>query len=490
MSLRARLVVAMCVVAVVALATAGTAAYTAFSSSQLRQIDDDLQRSHQPIEEVVDRGSPDLKEAIEQVAPGLYVALIDTDGETVLTIAARTPGDDPVLADLSSVEMAPTQNDSRIGDDPVFSTVRSDDGDGDEDSDVRIRTSRLSDGSVLVIGLSLHETSESGRRLIVIEVAVAALALVVAAFVGWLLVGVGLRPLRRVEQTALMIADSGTLDQDVPGVDRSTEIGRLAGALNTMLARIREAFSERDRTEEALRESEATMRRFVADVSHELRTPLSAVTAYAELFERGARDHPEDLERALRGIGLEAARMRDLVEELLLLAHLDEGRPLAMARVDLNEVVVDAISAARAVSPEWPITLRVADVVVVEGDASRLRQVVDNLLSNVRTHTPPGTTTAVELGIEADHGVLTIGDDGPGMATDHAAHVFERFFRADPSRSRSSGGAGLGMAIVHGLVTAHAGTIALRTAPGAGFTTVTRLPLADRRTQQADQEER
>ena len=150
----------------------------------------------------------------------------------------------------------------------------------------------------------------------------------------------------------------------------STEVGRLAAALNTMLGRIRDAFSERDAKERALEESEARMRRFVADVSHELRTPLSAVTAYTELFERGARDRPEDLERALRGISLEAGRMGELVEELLLLAHLDEGRPLEWRRVDLVEVIVDAITAARAVSPEWPITLRVTDVV----DDRRRRQ--------------------------------------------------------------------------------------------------------------------
>jgi len=264
----------------------------------------------------------------------------------------------------------------------------------------------------------------------------------------------------------------------VPGADEPTEVGRLAGALNTMLDRIRQAFAKRDETEQALRTSEERMRRFVADVSHELRTPLAAVTAYAELFERGARDHPEDLERALHGIAVESERMRELVEELLLLAHLDEGRPLMRAHVDLNEVVVDAITTARAVSPEWPINLRVTDVVVVDGDAGRLRQVVDNLLANVRTHTPSGTSTSIELRIDREEGVMTISDDGPGMDAEQAQHVFERFYRVDASRSRSSGGAGLGMAIVHALVTAHGGAITLNTAPGNGVTIVIRLPLA------------
>src|SRR4051794_4029024 len=160
------------------------------------------------------------------------------------------------------------------------------------------------------------------------------------------------------------------------------------------------------------------MRRFVADVSHELRTPLAAVAAYAELFDRGARDHPEDLERALRGISLESGRMAELVEELLLLAHLDEGRPLNRTRVDLNEIVVDAVGAARAVSVEWPINLRVFDVVLVDGDASRLRQVVDNLLANVRTHTPPGTSTSITLRTEGAFGIMPVKDDGPGMSAE------------------------------------------------------------------------
>jgi two-component system OmpR family sensor kinase len=312
---------------------------------------------------------------------------------------------------------------------------------------------------------------------VTIEVIVTAVSLIVAAVLGWLLVRVGLRPLREVEETALAIASGGDLDHEVPGADNATEVGRLAVALNTMLGRIRDAFSERDAKERELEESEAKMRRFVADVSHELRTPLAAVTAYTELFERGARDRPEDLERALRGISLEAGRMGELVEELLLLAHLDEGRPLEWRRLDLVEVVVDAITAARAVSSEWPITLRVTDIVTIDGDASRLRQVLDNLLANVRTHTPAGTSTSVQVGAEDGWATIVVADDGPGMTAAQAARVFERFFRADPSRSRSSGGAGLGMAIVHALVTAHGGHIGLETAPGRGVRITVSLPL-------------
>ena len=182
-----------------------------------------------------------------------------------------------------------------------------------------------------------------------------------------------------------------------PGADDRTEVGRLAAALNTMLDRIHESFDERDATEAALRESQQRMRRFVADVSHELRTPLAAVTAYAELLERGARTRPDDVDRAIHGIAVESGRMNELVEELLLLARLDEGRPLEQVTVDLAALLVDAARTARTVAPDHPVALSITEVVTVTGDATRLRQVVDNLLANVRTHTPPGTTTSIAL---------------------------------------------------------------------------------------------
>jgi len=473
MSLRTRLVAAVCLVAAVALTFAGVATYASFRSSQLREIDDILQRSHEPVEQVIEGNEPDLERSVEQAAPGLFVAVISPNGSTELTIPARSPGHEPLLIDLADLDV-PTRTDGSSADVPAFSTRRATEG----GTEIRLRASRLGDGTILVIGLSLEEFEESRSRLIVIEAIVAAIALLFAGGIGWLLVHIGLRPLRQVEATALRIADGGDLDQEVPGQGPATEIGRLATALNTMLGRIRQAFTERDAKELALQTSEQRMRQFVADVSHELRTPLAAVAAYAELFDRGARDHPEDLERALHGIGLESERMRELVEELLLLAHLDEGRPLTRVRVDLNEVVVDAIGAARAVSPEWPISLRVDEVVVVDGDPSRLRQIVDNLLANVRTHTPAGTKTSITLRAAGAVGVMTVADNGPGMTAEQAAHVFERFFRADPSRSRASGGAGLGMAIVHAVVEAHHGRIRVDTAPGSGLAITIELPLA------------
>jgi two-component system OmpR family sensor kinase len=244
-----------------------------------------------------------------------------------------------------------------------------------------------------------------------------------------------------------------------------------------MLGRIETAFGERDATEAELRESEGRMRQFVADASHELRTPLAAISAYAELFERGASDRADDLERVMTGIASEAGRMGQLVEDLLLLARLDEGRPLARQPVELVALAGEAAQTARTVAPGWPIMLAAREPVEVTGDGPRLRQVLDNLLSNVRAHTPPGTATVLSVGRDATSAVITCADDGPGLGTESADRVFERFFRADPSRSRQHGGAGLGLSIVDSIVHAHGGTVRAEPGTDGGVTFTVRLPL-------------
>ena len=247
-------------------------------------------------------------------------------------------------------------------------------------------------------------------------------------------------------------------------------MGEVARALNTMLGRIEEAFAQRDATEEQLR-------RFIADASHELRTPLAAVTAYAEMFDRAAVDHPEDLGRVIGGIQAESGRMGSLVEDLLLLARLDEGRPLERKPVELVAVSADAVAAARAVGPDWPVELRAERPVDITGDAARLRQVLDNLLANVRAHTPAGTTARVTVSEDGDEALVEVADDGPGLTAEEASRVFERFYRADPSRSRHHGGTGLGLGIVAAIVAAHGGKVDVSAAPGSGTTFRVHLPL-------------
>jgi two-component system OmpR family sensor kinase len=282
------------------------------------------------------------------------------------------------------------------------------------------------------------------------------------AALGLWVVRLGLRPLREIELTAEAIT-AGDLSRRIEHPDPRTEVGRVGSALNAMLDRI-----------EA---SDRRLRRFIADASHELRTPLAAVRAYAELFERGASSRPEDLRRSMSGITRESERMSLLVDDLLLLARLDEGRPLERKPVDLAELVGEAVDAARVVEPDRPIDVTV-EPATVTGDEARLRQVLDNLFANARSHTPPGTAVSVELHRVDGRARLSLADHGSGLTEDEATRVFERFYRADTSRSRASGGVGLGLSIVAAVTEAHGGTAEVAPTPGGGATFVVTLPLA------------
>ena len=301
-------------------------------------------------------------------------------------------------------------------------------------------------------------------------------AVIVALLGGLWLVRIGLRPLRDMEVAAESIA-AGNLTERVPGENDRTEVGRLARTLNVMLSRIESAFSARVASEQRLRESDARLRRFVGDASHELRTPIAAISAYAELFGRGASDQKEDLERLMLGIISETGRMEHLVADLLLLARLDEGRPMEMQSVDVVALCAEAVQTAQTVGPAWPVTFTATRPVEVTGDATSLRQVIDNLLGNVRAHTPEGTSTRVSVDGDVTGVVIEVSDDGPGMTDDEVAKVFERFYRSDPSRSRLKGGAGLGLSIVSAIVAAHGGTVTAASRPGEGTTFTVRLPV-------------
>lgn len=341
--------------------------------------------------------------------------------------------------------------------------------------DFRVRVGRLPGGRLLVLAVPLTPTDDTLHQLLLIELAVTAGALLVALAGGWWLVRLGLRPLGEVERTAEAIA-GGNLQERVAAEDPRTEVGRLGHSLNRMLERIESAFGARLASEANLRASERRLRQFVADASHELRTPIAAVAAYAELFERGASVRPEDLTRVMAGIRHETGRMERLVDDLLLLARLDEGQAVAREPVELVSLCAEAVTTAQAVGPEWPVELSATRPVEVLGDALRLRQVVDNLLSNVRAHTPPGTPVAVSVDRDGEEAVVTVRDHGPGMDPEDAARAFERFYRADRSRSRAHGGAGLGLSIVAALVSAHGGTVTAEASPGEGTAVTVRLP--------------
>jgi two-component system OmpR family sensor kinase len=479
-SLRTRLLLALLVATTVGLAIVDVLTYTLVSRSQLDQVDAELERAHPPIERAAsDPGGG--AQAIREAAPGFYAEVRTASGVTRLVVPLRQPGGE----ELSLVGVAvPAPTTPGADDAATFATVPA----GGEDDELRVRVSRQDGGDVLVVGRSLESLVAARDRLLVILVAASAGALALAALLGHWLIGIGLRPLVAVERAAAQI-DDDDLERRVPGGGAATEVGRLADSINTMLARLRDAFDQRAADLDALRRSEARMRRFVADASHELRTPIAATAAYAELFERGARDRPADLERAMTGIRMETARMSGLVDDLLVLAQLDEGRPLAHDPVDLARVALDAADAATTLDPGHPVDVRAGDTTVVAGDEGRLRQVADNLLANVRTHTPPGTRCTVTVRRDGGDVLLVVADAGPGMSAEDTARALDRFHRADASRARSSGGAGLGLSIVAAIVAAHDGTVQLESEPGRGTTVLVRLPARPDRARPREREE-
>ncbi len=333
------------------------------------------------------------------------------------------------------------------------------------------------DGEVTAFALPLAEVQETVMRMVVAQAGVAGTGLVVAGTTGALMVRRTLRPLRRVAATARRVSelplDRGevTLPVRVPEADTDprTEVGQVGAALNRMLGHVAAALAARQA-------SETRVRQFVADASHELRTPLAAIRGYAEVARRGRDRVPPDVAHALRRVESESTRMTGLVEDLLLLARLDSGRPLAVQPVDLSALVVDAVSDAHVAGPEhrWQLDLPEQQI-GVPGDPARLHQVVANLLANARVHTPAGTTVTTSLAVEPDAAVLRVADDGPGIPEDLQPEVFERFARGDSSRSRSHGSTGLGLAIVAAVVDAHHGVVSVQSRPGHTVLTV-RLP--------------
>jgi two-component system OmpR family sensor kinase len=356
-------------------------------------------------------------------------------------------------------------------------TVRSTSG----GSDWRVIGARDENGSPVVLGLSLRDVDSTTHRLLVLELLVGVGVLALLAGAGYVVVRRSLRPLVDVERTAEAIA-AGDLSRRVPVADRRTEVGSLAHSLNVMLSQIEQAFAAQAASEAEARTSEERMRRFVGDASHELRTPLTSIRGFAELYRQGALPKKADVERAMSRVEGEAARMGLLVEDLLLLARLDQQRPLESAPVDLLELAGDAVADARAVDPDRSIELEVVaagPAPIVTGDAPRLRQVFGNLVTNAITHTPDGTPVVVRVLTGPSEACVEVADSGPGIPAADRPKVFERFFRTDTSRTRTSGGSGLGLSIVAALVAAHAGRVEVDETPGGGATFRVRLPLAE-----------
>ncbi|WP_426594338.1 sensor histidine kinase [Cellulomonas sp. McL0617] len=333
----------------------------------------------------------------------------------------------------------------------------------------------LTNGGSIVVALPMGDIHKTVQHMSIVLLISGIGILLLGAAAGTWAVRRSLKPLREIEVTAATIA-AGDLSRRVPASDEHTEVGRLSAALNGMLAQIEHAFGVRTA-------SEARMRRFVADASHELRTPLATIRGYGELYRMGALTTSDQVDDTMRRIESSATRMGALVEDLLALARMDDGRPMRLAPVDLTVLAADAVSDLHALDPSRPVRLEPlragepAGVCEVLGEESRLRQVLANLVGNAVTHTPPGTAVEIAVGLDGSSGVIEVRDHGPGIDPEHAARVFERFYRVDASRGRDSGGAGLGMAIVAAIVDAHHGSVSLAQTPGGGTTVRVTVPV-------------
>ena len=349
---------------------------------------------------------------------------------------------------------------------------------GDPGHSWRVVVRPLPGGRYAVIGMSLDDVQSTVGQLEIAEVVGGALAVALLLGISFPLIRASLSPLTKIEDTAAAIA-GGDLSRRIAHPAENTEVGRLASALNSMLGRIESAYRAREDGEARARDSEDRMRRFVADASHELRTPLTSVRGLAEFYlQQGETASRAEVTRLMCGIQAEAARMGRLVDDLLLLARFDEDRALETHPVDLASVAAEAVRGARAVQPGRPLTLLAApEPVIVSADAARLRQIIDNLISNAMQHTPAGTPVTVTVAVGPGHGQLIVADTGPGMSAEQASRAFERFYRTDRARSRASGGTGLGLSIVAALIAAHGGTVTVDTAPGRGAAFAVQLPL-------------
>ena len=463
MSLRTRLVLGVIVLAAIGLFAADVATYSSLRSFLLNRVDSTLNQVHPGLDaQLFEQGrgpGPD-----EANVPNDCVELRTTAGKVVIAWQCGRPFPGAQAASppkVAAVISLPARANTREGDHVRFLSVDSVKG----SIEYRVRASIEGEhpGYVLLIAAPLTSENNTLHRLLLIEMLVTAAVLVALVALSLWIVRLGLRPLREIEETATAIT-AGDLSHRVDVENERTEVGRVGLAINDMLARI-----------EA---SDLRLRRFVADASHELRTPLAAVRAYAELFSRGAQNRPEDLARSMSGITREAERMSVLVEDLLLLARLDEGRPLERERVQLDELVGEAVETARALDPERVVELD-AEPVSVLGDRDRLRQIVDNLLSNVRSHTPAGSPARVVVGREGERAVIEVSDTGPGLTPEELDRIFERFYRADGSRSRASGGVGLGLSIVAAVARAHGGRVSARSDAGLGATFRIELPATE-----------
>ncbi|MGH8959425.1 MAG: sensor histidine kinase [Acidimicrobiia bacterium] len=451
MTLRARLVLAVTALLVGVIVTFGYVAAQSHRRVLLAQIDQRLASALAQAARLQPGGDGAGGDRI------FAELIVDPRGEVVASSPSGIRGDLDPLPDISNLP-AFQPGDRRVMTLPAVGGTFA----------YRAGVLRSQRGFTLIVAQPLRDVTAAGgalqRRLFAAGVGI----LISGGAVFWLTLRRGMRPVDDMIATAAAIAD-GNLSRRVPEADPKTELGKLGNALNHMLANIEQAFDAETRAKHRLKQ-------FVADASHELRTPIAAISGYTELHRKGALDAEAGTDHAMGRIESESRRMKHLVEDLLLLARLDLDQPLERKPVDVSRLVHDAAADSRAIDPERPVEVNVAEGLLVSGDPERLTQVVANLLQNSRTHTPSGTPILVEAGTSNGNIELAVSDRGPGFPPAALSSVFDRFFRADDSRSRQSGGSGLGLAIVEAIARAHGGSAHAENLSGAGARVVVRLP--------------
>jgi two-component system OmpR family sensor kinase len=466
LSLRARLLVGVVALVSVGLGVAAVVTYEEQRSFLLTRVDREVGDARLPVGVTLGVIHPGARQA-PRLGPGAtpgqapttfqtsgtYGVLLDSSGKVIkvhsFTYDQAAPPPPALPAKLPISQFRSTRF-------RLF-TVDSKSGSG-----LRYRAAAfaMAGGRTMVIAVPLQEVDLTLQRLILVEVLVGAGVILGLIALGWVVIRFSLLPLERMGRVASEIAH-GDLTRRVTPDDARTEVGRLGASLNQMLVQIEQAFSDRG-------ESEDRLRRFLSDASHELRTPLASIRGYAELFRLGAANEPAELERAMARIESEAARMGVLVENLLLLARLDELPEMRLVPVDLRELAEHAVQDTRATAPEREVRLTAKDAVRVLADPEQLRQVLANLTRNAVIHTPAKTAIEISLRREGDRGVLEVRDHGPGLPRDAGEKVFDRFWRSEGGRSRGRGGSGLGLAIVKAIVQAHHGEVHAGNAAGGG----------------------
>lgn len=446
-SIRTRVLVTTCLVVAAALTVMGAAGTVLLkgyligrADTELRTFATDAGRIHPPPGVP---GRPPVPRTGSQLPSPFLVEVVSRDGRVDRVVRAPLPGREQQDSDLLRIpvtELKPTSS--------PFSVQSG--------SHVwRVVVLARSAGQLTVVGINLDNVMPVVNRLTLIELLAALGALALLIVIGSRLVAASLRPLGDIERTAVAIA-GGDLSRRVRDYRVGTEVGRLSAALNTMLGHIET--------------SQQQMRRFIADASHELRTPVTSIRGFADFYaQRGGHADRDDVDALMARIRQEAVRLAGLVDDMLLLARLDESPAPELAPVDLASLAADTVHAFGALYPDRSVTLTAGqDPVIIVADEQRIRQVIGNLLGNAGQHTPEGTPVYVTVAAEHGQARLSVADKGPGLTAEQATRVFERFYRADPSRTRASGGAGLGLSIVAALVSAHGGRTTVTTAPGQG----------------------